>query len=71
MNRVVAMLLAAGLCLVPTFGLAKDIKGYTTKKGTKVQTYNRTSGNNWKSDNYSSKGVTNPYTGKRGTQKAY
>ena len=42
------------------------VSGYTTKRGTYVQPYYRSSSNSVKYDNYSSKGNYNPYTGKKG-----
>jgi outer membrane protein assembly factor BamE (lipoprotein component of BamABCDE complex) len=50
---------------------AKDVhvNGYTKKDGTYVAPYTRTSPNHTKSDNYSTKGNVNPYTGKEGTKK--
>jgi hypothetical protein len=45
------------------------VKSYTKKNGTHVTAHKRSSPNKTKSDNWSSKGNTNPYTGKRGTKK--
>ena len=42
------------------------VNGYTKKNGTYVQGYMRSSPNSLKYDNFSSKGNTNPYTGKKG-----
>ena len=42
------------------------VSGYTTKRGTYVQPYYKSSPNSYKSDNYSSRGNYNPYTGKKG-----
>jgi hypothetical protein len=42
------------------------VRGYTTKRGTYVQSYYRSNSNSVKYDNYSSKGNYNPYTGKKG-----
>lgn len=42
-------------------------KGYVTKGGTYVAPHYQTAPNSTKLDNYSSKGNTNPYTGKGGT----
>lgn len=52
---------------------AKDVavKGYTRKDGTYVAPYHRTSPDSDKSNNYSSKGNINPYTGKEGTKDPY
>src|SRR5258708_1667075 len=43
------------------------VHGYTKKNGTHVNSYHRTKANRTKLDNYSTKGNTNPYTGKAGT----
>jgi hypothetical protein len=50
--------------------IAKDVhvKGYTRKDGTYVAPHTRSSPNNTKNDNYSTKGNVNPYTGKAGTK---
>ena len=45
---------------------ATRVSGYTTKRGTYVQPYYRSNSNSKKYDNYSSKGNSNPYTGKKG-----
>jgi hypothetical protein len=67
--------------LVLTLGLlfsasveAKTIKVksyYKPSTGTYVNSYYKTSPNTRKSDNYSSKGNYNPYTGKKGTKSYY
>jgi hypothetical protein len=44
----------------------EKVSGYTKSNGTYVQPYYRTQSNSTKSDNYSTKGNTNPYTGKKG-----
>lgn len=46
-------------------------KSYTTKKGTYVPAHRATNPNRSKADNWSSKGNSNPYTGKAGTKKTY
>lgn len=45
------------------------VRGYTKKDGTYVEPHYRSSPNGTKSDNYSTKGNYNPYTGKPGTKK--
>jgi hypothetical protein len=45
------------------------VHSYTKKDGTHVQSYRKTQPNGTKKDNYSHKGNTNPYTGKKGTKK--
>jgi len=43
------------------------VRGYTTSRGTYVNSYYRTSPNRYRFDNYSSRGNYNPYTGRTGT----
>lgn len=45
------------------------VRGYYRKNGTYVQPYYRSNSNSLKSDNYSSWGNYNPYTGKKGTKR--
>jgi hypothetical protein len=45
---------------------ATRVHGYTTKRGTYVAPHYRSTSNSRKSDNYSSRGNYNPYTGKKG-----
>ncbi|MBK9040035.1 MAG: hypothetical protein IPL83_12880 [Bdellovibrionales bacterium] len=45
------------------------VRGYTKKDGTYIQPHYRTSPNSTKSDNYTTKGNYNPYTGKEGTKE--
>ncbi len=62
------------LCLGATCVLAQSttrVKTHVKKKGTVVHTHRRTKPNKIKSDNYSTRGNRNPYTGKKGTKKAY
>jgi hypothetical protein len=53
--------------------IAKDVyvRGYTRKDGTYVAPHYRSSPNDTKSDNYSTRGNYNPYTGERGTRALY
>lgn len=44
------------------------VRGYTKKDGTYVPAHDRTVPNSTKSDNWSTKGNTNPETGKPGTK---
>ena len=50
---------------------AEYVSGYTRKDGTYVQPHQRTNSNNTMMDNYSTKGNSNPYTGKAGTVDPY
>lgn len=56
------------ISLVLASGLFADqyVNGYTRSNGTYVQGYYRSSPNSTTSDNFSTKGNTNPYTGERG-----
>ena len=47
------------------------VSGYTKKDGTYVNGYYRSSKDNSTFNNYSTKGNTNPYTGKKGTKNPY
>lgn len=47
------------------------VKGYTTKSGTYVAPHHRTSPDRSKSNNWSTKGNVNPYTGEGGTKEPY
>ena len=43
-------------------------RGYTKDNGTYVQPYQSTNPNSTQTDNFSTKGNTNPYTGQSGTR---
>jgi hypothetical protein len=69
-KSLVALLSLAVLAItlsVTTFA-QKRVRGYTKKDGTVVQPHRRTSPNKTENDNWSSKGNTNPDTGKKGTK---
>lgn len=59
--------------LMSSVAIAKSsshpVKGHFTKKGTYVKPHRKTNSNRTKRDNYSTKGNTNPHTGKKGTKK--
>ena len=48
-------------------GRSVKVRGYTKKNGKYVAPYHRTAPNKTKTDNYSTKGNVNPYTGKAGS----
>lgn len=48
---------------------ATRVSGYTKSNGTYVKSYYKSDSDSFKSNNYSSKGNVNPYTGKKGTKK--
>lgn len=73
MKKVIAIV---GLALAASGGTAwatksHAVKGYTKKDGTYVAPSHATNPNGSKTDNYSSKGNVNPYTGKEGTKDPY
>jgi len=58
------------LALLATSAFADNyVRGYTKSDGTYVAPHYRSEQNSNRSDNYSSQGNTNPYTGQRGSQR--
>jgi len=47
-----------------------SVKGYVKKTGTYVTPHRATNQDKTQTNNYSTKGNINPYTGKKGTKKA-
>ena len=62
-KKLIVLSLLLGVTLIN----ADYVKGYTKSNGTYVKGYYRSSPNYTKSDNYTTKGNINPYTGKKGT----
>lgn len=63
------LLLAAMLTLTATATFADTyVHGYYRQDGTYVQPHYRSDPNGTTSDNFSTRGNTNPYTGERGTK---
>lgn len=60
-----------GLLLMATASAFAQVhvRGYTKKDGTYVAPHERTAPNSTNLDNYSTRGNTNPYTGKEGTKE--
>lgn len=56
------------LVAAPAFAKSVRVRGGVTQAGKLRMPHYRTSPNRSKADNYSSKGMANPYTGKRGTR---
>ena len=50
---------------------ATRVRGYTTKRGTYVQPYYKSTPDSSRYNNYSTKGNYNPYTGKKGYTSPY
>ena len=63
----------AGIVLMLTVEAAlagdQSVRGYYRQDGTYVAPYHRTTPNNNLSDNYSSQGNSNPWTGQRGSER--
>lgn len=71
MKTILRGLLLTTIGAVLAFGSAladTAVKGYYKKDGTYVQPHQRSDPNSSKTDNWSTKGNTNPYTGKEGTK---
>lgn len=62
MKRLILM----SLVLASSLFADQYVNGYTRSNGTQVQGYYRSSPNSTTSDNFSTKGNTNPYTGEQG-----
>lgn len=70
MIRLLAV--AATLAAFSGSALADDyVNGYYKQNGTYVQGHMRSSPDSYRSNNYSTYGNTNPYTGARGTTRHY
>lgn len=71
--KAIAVLLALFAMLFVSLAEARGVRvrGYTRKDGTYVAPHYRSSPNSSKSDNYSTRGNYNPYTGKTGTADPY
>lgn len=67
--------ICAALALAFAFPLVSmaqvHVNGYTKKDGTYVAPHYRSDPNTTKTDNYSTRGNINPYTGKLGTKDPY
>ncbi len=65
----------AALCLLTaTNAFAQGshrVRGYTRQDGTYVAPHVRTNPNSTRTDNWSTRGNVNPYTGREGTKSAY
>jgi hypothetical protein len=72
MKSFVALCLALLMVSVASIGFSAlaqtRVRGYTKRDGTRVESHRRTAPNKTERDNWSTKGNTNPDTGKRGTK---
>lgn len=67
MKRLTFVLLVLSLSAVAFAD--ETVRGYTRRDGTYVAPHQQTSPNQYRYDNYSSQGNTNPYTGQRGYER--
>ena len=70
MKRTLFVILA--VCLLSpmgSFAYGKSVGGDHKRNGTYVRSYHRTNRDHTQTNNYSSKGNYNPYTGKKGTKR--
>lgn len=66
--KALLIALSATVLVTSTFaGGSHSVKGYTKKDGTYVASHKQTNPDKSKANNWSSKGNTNPDTGKKGT----
>jgi hypothetical protein len=68
MERVSLLFLCFGVLVLGALAKDVSVKGYFRKDGTYVAPHMRSAPNATASDNWSSKGNVNPYTGKPGTK---
>jgi len=73
MKKITLLFLAVILAFVASTVLAAStsVTGYTKKDGTYVERHKRTQADSSKLNNWSTKGNTNPYTGKKGSGDPY
>ena len=73
MRKISLLFLIAMVALLAGTALAASTsaKGYFKKDGTYVQPHKRTQADSLKFNNWSTKGNTNPYTGKKGSVDPY
>jgi hypothetical protein len=76
MRALLILALAAACSVAVAKGGGKSggshtVHGHVTKNGTYVPPHQRSNPNDSKTDNWSSKGNSNPYTGKEGTKDPF
>ena len=70
-GSIVVIIFLAVLFVIPADVYASEhVRGHLRKDGKYIAPHNRTKANKTQRDNWSSKGNTNPYTGKRGQKSA-
>lgn len=65
------LVIGLALAAITSGAIAAQVDGYYRKDGTYVAPYHRTDPNSTRTDNWSSQGNVNPYTGQPGTVNPY
>jgi len=69
-KAAIILALAVGAALASGMALADQyVRGYLRSDGTYVRGYYRSNPNQYRWDNYSSRGNINPYTGESGSER--
>lgn len=68
MKKFIIALMAIAMIAPVAANAQTRVRGYYRSDGTYVQPHYRSSPNNTTSDNYSTRGNVNPYTGQAGTR---
>lgn len=71
MKRIIALSCLLVLAFAAVASADQYVNGYYRKDGTYVEPHYRSDSNGTKTDNWSSTGNVNPYTGKEGTKDPY
>jgi hypothetical protein len=71
MKKIILLLTLTLVSFVAFSQTPQYVKGYYKSNGTYVSGYYRTVANNTVTDNYTTKGNINPYTGQKGTRTYY
>ena len=69
MKKIILSIIAILILITSSFA-DTYVRGYYKSNGTYVQPHYRSSPNSTTSDNWSTYGNTNPYTGERGTNRS-
>ena len=79
-DKSLIILLVAAILMMPQVVCARGrglssgpahVSGHMTRRGSYVKPHQRTAPDSTKLNNWSTRGNLNPYTGKRGSKKAY
>lgn len=71
MKFVACAAIALLFCAAAADASGVRVRGYTTRRGTYVAPSHRTSPDHTRTNNWSSRGNVNPYTGRAGTRNPY